>query len=301
MSIRYYLLAASILLLLAGPDRTRAQGVTESSSAFEPLAVGFEWEYEAYFGSLPNRPYWSRLERRAIVGDTLIEGRLYFVDQRQRFTDHFHGPVYEGPSTALVRFDPDRQHRVRWNGEADVPDGLGCPLDAANGSVVVCAGALQMQATRNGDHLGFADLVGAEHGASYLRGVGRDREGNDYVTMRLFYAAVGDASFGTPRFVSAVSTEDVHGDPAVSSAGAPYPNPMMEGAVSIPLYSRTPGTVTVDVYDGLGRHVVQTSHRASGGRGAVALDGSSWAPGLYTLRLHFPDGEVDVRRVVRAR
>lgn len=286
-----FLLALSATAVAQSPDPTAPQ-------RYEPLQVGYAWEYQAEFNSLPNRPYQSRLERRAILADTVIEGRRYFMDERQSFTVTLDGEEdYQSPTVLLVRFDPDRAHLVRWDGEADVNEGLACPLDAPFDGAVDCADGLPWSVFGGGGYKSFYDAVGAEYGVSYQRDVGLIEEGGDYVLMRLYYANVGAASFGTPRFVREVGAEPVAA--SVQHVGQAYPNPARE-SVAVTVRSNVPGWATLDAFDLLGRRVATEQAEVGGKGGTLELNSASWAPGLYLLRIRLPDGTTGTRRIVRA-
>ena len=293
--MRYSLLALALLI-------GAAPAVMGQSAAhrYEPLEVGYEWEYEDVFGPYPDRPYVSRLERWVILADTLIEGRRYFVDERQSYTVRFGvGGVHQGPVLSLIRFDEARAHLVRWDGTADVDFGLACPLNAASGSVVECVGGFQMLVAQEGARKSFSDFIGLHYISYYRRDVGMESDGGEDLMTRLYYARVGPAeSFGTPRFMSAVAAEP---RPAGSDTviGDAYPNPARE-VFAVSIQSAIPGRAEVDAFDLLGRHVATATRSVGMGRERLEMQSASWAPGLYLLRVRLPDGSTSTRRVVRA-
>ena len=106
-----------------------------------------------------------------------------------------------------------------------------------------------------------------------------------------------------------ISTEEPAPIPERFALGAVYPNPFRQ-ATTVPFTLAEPGTVTLDVYDVLGRHVATLA----AGRLAAGAHTATWngrdrrgapaAAGLYVVRLR-ADGAtgsvLGTRRVVLVR
>lgn len=208
-------------LLLAPPALAQTVPDTTAPARYFPLAIGNTWEYTRT-GAFPGLSW---LERRAVVGDTLVDGETYVRYQVDRFDDAGQ-PLDEG-FTWLLRYDPATASIVTT--EPPLPALTGCPLDAPFGAEMMCADDCFTSVFGGVEDVGvgedtlhtsvkYFDSHACEVTGAYaadLGFIGYDSFGG---SMRLGYARVGGAEFGAPVI------------PSGTGDGRPY-FPLMDGAV----------------------------------------------------------------------
>jgi hypothetical protein len=253
--------------------------------AYYPLAVGNAWEYR--FSGFNVQPYRDRLD---VTGDTVADGRPYFLMRAARYADADPGPP-TSVETFLVRFDTLSARVVSrpLNGNES---GGGFPLDApVGGAINPPSGSytVYLQGARKtftSCHTGIAD-TGFE---DFVYEAGRGYLGYSYTppfdpfghSHWLVYSRVDGVEIGTP-FVWPVAT----GEPP--QAAAPvlrvYPSPAQNAATAAFVLPAA-GEASVEVLDALGRRVATHAlGRRAAGAGEVVLDVGGLAPGRYVVRL----------------
>ncbi len=101
---------------------------TTAAARYFPLDVGNVWEYSA--PEPDDRPY---VERREVVGDTVVDGQAWRVWQRDKYdpyTDELFWQIRQ-----IVRFDTASARP--FVGSSSFPFEA-CPLDAAFGAEIDC-------------------------------------------------------------------------------------------------------------------------------------------------------------------
>lgn len=111
----------------------------------------------------------------------------------------------------------------------------------------------------------------------------------DLATAEEYAFAVAEATPWTDRFELRLASAPTTAEPVAAAepfVGEPYPNPSA-GTARIAVYTATPQTVSVDVFDMVGRRVAQPfSGPMAPVRGSdLAVDLRGLAPGLYVVRV----------------
>jgi hypothetical protein len=245
--------------------------------AYYPLAVGNEWQYEdcVQEGAPCNVSH--EYVRRTVERDTMVAGARYFVEVERRYTTA-SAPL--GQTRRLLRFSGATL--VRRHGGTDVP--VSCPLDADFDARVDCPG-------RFGQVRVFAENEGpfveaekvyettSDSWEGYTAGVGLVGVQEWYSPFTLRYARV----YGEVVFGSVIVADEAGAPPAAALALRASPNPTA-GPLALALTLPEAQTVTVEVFDALGRRVWQQEMALGAGAQTVAVDASAWAPGVYVVR-----------------
>ncbi len=275
--------------------------------------------------------------RRTIERDTLIGGVRYVVERTSTVPSTLSGEIddWGEGETRLLRFDTTSAQVMRWDGDRDSP--ATCPFDTAFNQIIGCKerrgvdGALisvpsivlgaagdgtvfvgdwwdgvendpaPITAAKGfyGLQIGFAD---AGNPGGYGAGVGplpqRDfafctlcRE--DITYLRLVDPAGSVREYGARYGVAADDAPR-----ASALAVSAFPNPAT-GPLALALDVPTAATVTLDVFDALGRRVWQSEVVLGTGRQRVEVDAAGWAPGLYVVRATGPMGRATATVVRR--
>lgn len=111
-------------------------------------------------------------------------------------------------------------------------------------------------------------------------------DSNDHPTLRIYYT------------VTATYVEESTKPSSLSLSGA-WPNPFQD-KTTVSIDSDQAGSVQFEVIDMQGRIVHSSSTWTPPGTTDLKLDGSSWAPGLYLVRISGPQGSA-TRTLIRAR
>lgn len=287
--MRYLLLA---LLILPGAARVHAQGEVVADTLdwrqYYPLEVGNAWEWEttilvAYHG----------LDRRAIVGDTLMGGQRYFVQAAYAVAvDPVQGLNEAVTDTVYLRYDTLRTRVVALARDGTAEQDYTCDLSAAFGTVAPCdlmgemhvgggyawddgrlvvgGDTLHVPAVKHLYNVGGG--VSYYHGVGMLPGIGDGAVGG----TGFLYVRVGGQEYG--ERVVFVHTESP--PPAVPPHLHLYPNPSPDAlTVALAGYG---GRATVTLYDLLGR-VIASSRSCPEPRCTLSVTGL--AAGRYLVRV----------------
>jgi hypothetical protein len=272
---------------------------TTSAWRYYPLAVGNVREYRhTYMSDLTG------YERHTITGDTLIEGRYYFLRLGESYDA---SGVFINARTQEVRFDTLTASVKAWW----VTDerALTCPLDADFESKVDCPdicgpyvyvhGGYGQTVTVGQSNVTTSvkryDTGGCEAGYTYAAGIGEESYGFWYSSKTLTYARIDGVEYGEPF---PVGTEPLP-EAAPALRLVVHPNPM-HGAGTVTLTLARPQHATLAVYDVLGRRVTLLHAGAlSAGHHAFQFDGTGLPAGTYFLRATVDDGAVTSPVVLR--
>lgn len=265
-----------------------------------PLEVGNEWQYEEREAvNMPPAIY--RTFR--IVGDTLIEGRTYFVSERGAYdpnTQEFNIGV------EFLRYDTTRASIVRFVTYADgsgmtdewdwsvVPCGLDLAFESGEEcgypgtyhfyaiggygrQIVIDSLVYDVAAYKEFDSLGGGYGLAADVGLIW-----RSSEGGGAL-LKLVYAKVGEMTYGSPSVPTRREEQNtVPNDVVISSV---YPNPLVEQATVAYSTERT-GVVELMLYDMLGRLVWRKEiGMQPAGEHLAHINSAGLATGNYILRL----------------
>lgn len=275
-----------VTLLLTQPAHAQ-EPVPDTTSAWRyfPLEVGNVWEY-TYNEPFPTeRPY---VERRVVVGDSVVEGQAWRVWTRDRY-DRFTGELFFA-SRQLVRFDT-ASARVVGIGEP-------CPFDAPFGAEIDCYGEGEAQTVVTGGYGGSITVSGevvpvASSKGFYPAGPADVNEqsyhadlgpGHTYFPFSTFgifltYARIGGVEYGTEFPVAAEAAP-----PQSAVALAVFPNPS-RGEATVRLDLDVPQRVVLAVYDVLGRRVALLHEGPlSAGSSSHPFDGVALPAGVYFVR-----------------
>lgn len=287
--------------------------------SYYPLTVGNEWEYLRRVHPDVTRTH------RIVTRDTVVSGTSY-VEMRTFLAGETVTDWGEGTSQ-LLRFDPTTARIVERMG-ADSEVAVTCSFASAFGEIIGCSG--------NEMYLGPVGLVFGELTPREIL-VGGDRV--FVSATKVFYdlgigftdtgslggygAGVGplpqtDFAFcsaalcsekltflriveddGTVREYGArfaVVAEDSPELTALSLHAFPTPTP---GPLALTLDVPTPGAVTFEAFDALGRRVWHRETALGAGRQRLDVDASAWAPGLYIVRVTAGDATATARVVRR--
>jgi hypothetical protein len=304
-----------LLLSLSAPALAQTPDTT-SAWRYLPLEVGNVWEYEVYEetcdvdGSCSDALLTGYVQR-AVVGEILVEGRLYVEVLERRFSSE---KEVTSSNQRLVRFDTLAARPVWRNDAVDEawPGFFSCRLDTPFGADAVCSEIPLSTTGGYEEPIVIDDDVFVGTVKSYVSSVGRyDFVADVGIVETIFgggapaftvwheasYVRVGDAEYGTRRFAVPVASESA---PVASElALAVFPNPS-RGAVTARLSLDRPQRVALAVYDVLGRRVLA---RDLGVQAAGAtnhrLDLGGLPVGVYVVRLDGDAGARATARVVR--
>lgn len=190
------------LLVVTGSAHAQVADTTAPARYF-PIGLGDTWEY-VRTGAVPGLSW---LERRAIVGDTLVDGLPYVQYRVERFANEApHEPLDEG-FTWLLRYDPATAALTTT--EPPLPALTGCPLDTPFGAELMCPddcftstfGGLE-EAEIGGETVAtsvkYFDSQACEITGAYAAGVGFLGYDTFGGSLRLGYANVDGVAVGTP-------------------------------------------------------------------------------------------------------
>ncbi|WP_456430241.1 T9SS type A sorting domain-containing protein [Rhodocaloribacter sp.] len=301
-------------LLLAGTalgQDTHVVTDTLDWHRYYPLEIGNTWEY----GGLDAHV-------RMIVGDTLANGRRYFIRRDSIPAVGTLGPFI---NTFYLRYDTAGTVVTLLSLEADtVAPPL--PFDHFRADFPDVLAHFDMRSAfgdtlyyRAPDTLFYVQggynqriQVGNEYvevdalkcfgvegillwAGCYAADVGFVRGGN-LSGSELKYAEVNGVVYGSPLFTS-VETEAV---PEQFGIETIYPNPFRDKA-TITWRLPKPSVITVEVFDVLGRRIWwERTEMQAAGAGGYALRSRAWPAGMYLVRLTTERGAQSVRTVVVA-
>jgi len=277
------------------PDTTEAW-------RYFPLEIGNEWQY------------WSEGDQcqefqvRSVVGQTLINHTRYFKYQVARF-DANEDPI-EPPETFFLRFDTltatidaaDGRHPV------DITD---CPLNAAFGETLTCDPDLFPEAEVTGGVQDFRigdpnspeiletsvkwySCCAGDIEKQFVADIGATGPQGFGCGTRMWYARVGGVEYGSPVITAAEPSAIPTHQLRLSAS----PNPFV-GQIDLAIATPAHQSVTIDVFDLLGRRVYSKEHVAGLGETTLHLDGSNWPRGLYLVRVTTADGQTATTRITR--
>lgn len=274
---------------------------TTSGGRYFPLHVGDAWEYKEFF----DNTYY----RREVVGDTLIEGKVY-ADYR-RFVALNGGPMVPDPfiPKEYVRFDTLSAFVYGWAppiGEYNLFEAP-CPLDADFGTMVFCPGTGAVADVTGGydgvlvfggeepgtgedtvytavkayDEGAFVFRYGADHGEVYHE--------SDAQLYGLYYSRVDGVEHGVPQY-STVSIDPPIPGVAEDEGSRIWPNPA-DRVLQVEILSRAPQMMLVHIFDLAGRLVHTTEGGfIRAGTTSLTLFVSGLSAGTYILRISGDDG-----------
>lgn len=284
------------------PDTTEAW-------RYFPLEVGNVWEYSVFVHATPMPPEYG-FERRTVVGDSTVEGRVYrkfFVEQYDEggFEIGLHTRVYRLDTLSAEILKPE------FGGGERVVFGTACGLDAPfppKGSEIECVSGSYLTGVGynqtvdiSGDQVILAVKSFYEYpGGNFSFGAdiglieNQGCEGGcwDY---DLVYASVDGVEYGTPFPVSVESGLPVSSQLVIDTV---YPNPT-SGDTSIVLSVDQTQSVRIDVYDLLGRRLHVHEQVITAGRTTVNFESSDWPRGTYIIRAATSGGETATTHVTR--
>jgi hypothetical protein len=276
---------------IPGADFLRSGGAEPDTTEpwrYYPLVIGNVWEYEDDEGG------GLRVE---VPTDTLIGGRLYFIQLRTSFDDA--GTVVQGPSRYNVRFDTTTATVVEpyLDGSGnEVPFRYAsCRLDAGPGDPVECSGATKGEVNWlvHDGVLAFSDttvtgVTVKEYGliasnVRYAAGFGEVYLADKFGPPRwLTYARIAGQEFGVEQFPVA----DEPGPPESEALALKvFPNPFRE-RLTVVLDLPQAGAARLEGVDVIGR-VVRSRDLGvlPPGRHEVRLRTADLAAGPYLVRL----------------
>lgn len=316
--LAYVLLFACLLLPVPSRAQDDAQVDTLDWRGYYPMEIGNAWEYKFWESGGSDQTHYIR---REIVGDTTLNDRSYYVQIESSFKPRTDNSTRRWGQAAYLRYDDSLQTVVAWDDE-EAGDVLYipylCDLGAAFNSVI-CEELLfdGVRVTRAEPREGEASVSTIktfsfpccggfyqfEHGRGPTRweliGFIHDRE--------VYYARVDSVEYGRSLYPQPLENLSGHSDseiplPVRLTISDLYPQPSA-GAFTVSFVSREIGTVHIDIFDAAGRRLRQASSQMADltGRIIVRIDGSSWSPGVYFLRLRNETGGEAIRAFVVAR
>ncbi len=267
---------------------------------FYPLAVGDTWVYESCNTFDPENPCTEvSLSRRTVVGDTLIGGVEHALVETTSGLDG------ENPQRCAERLSETGE--IVWLGGPNCrpPAALGLNLRDPGPAAVATYGPevdIGGETYEPDSLVWFVDWEQGtyEHDVLFASDIGFVSDSYDFMGpgdvgyVELRYAEVGGETYGSLPTAS-------EGDGAVSAftLGAAYPNPF-RASTTLMLRLATTGTVTVEVFDVLGRRVLERSLGVQpAGQQPVRLDLGAVPVGVYFARATTASGQQATRRIVR--
>jgi hypothetical protein len=285
---------ALVLLALFATGAFAQTPDTTAAWRYYPLQIGNVWEYNGSGSPV----------RKAIVADTLVDGRHWYLERHTDFT--FSPPASK---QHLIRFDTlTATVRYRMDGqEMAVPPG--CPLDAPFGGQVECGNRSVAVSGGPGSSIMIGSAAVSDvmlktfddgmYRHRFVAGIGfveRQQYVPESGLYRLFYARVGGVEYGSPIFPVANEVSARGAAPALSV----HPNPAADQA-HVALTLTHPQRVRVDVIDVLGR-VRRSEHLdLPAGTRTHALDVSLLPAGAYVVRVTGRTGFTATARLVKGR
>src|SRR5690554_1637829 len=267
---------------------------------YYPLQLGNVWEYRIHQALVD--PYYVR---REIVGDSLIDGTRYFIQQERRISENH---VVLSDTLYLLRYDEDGRRIAQWIGSDQEPNErsylgacdlgasfnttVACPEGGVGavagspglGDVVVKGDTMRVPATKRFGFYGSGARLA--HGISEIGGTDLSIQKD----TRLVYIRVNGQVYGE-SFVE-TSAEDDAVLPTSFSRVAVYPNPAVS-TLTLEYALPAPASVTVEVFDLLGRKVMSIREEAlAPGDHKSVLDVSRLPAGVYLLRVSSGDNRV---------
>jgi hypothetical protein len=294
-----------LLLLLPAAIAGPAGAQAPPPWAYYPLGVGDVWEYV--------EPATGSTLRIHVDRDTVINGRVYVVQERVRF-DAMGNPIPYVPPFYRLRFDTLSTHVVE-----PFTDGSGtevpsrpapCPFGATGGQTVDCGpfgGAATVRQFMGGLAIGDTALAAVEFKeyetnaalVTYAAAIGEVELSAKFEPYRyLTYARVGEIEYGTP--IHPVAAEP---SPVRSAEIGVRPNPAW-GSDHVNVALRLPASANVQAaaYDALGRRVALLhAGPLQAGLHDLTLDGARLAPGVYVVRVVIDSERTFTQRVTVVR
>ncbi|MEL7363733.1 MAG: T9SS type A sorting domain-containing protein, partial [Bacteroidota bacterium] len=259
-----------------------------------PLEVGHAWEYD------PGSVFFPRY-RIEIIGDTLVEGRTYFVRRQWTEAASNGGPF---TSTGYVRYDEMRGLPVGLDtsnpGEGDFPLSE-CRLDlplyttAFTSIQAQCACPAGESCLRSFAFSGTATVLGEDvpskgflnvgYGITYAVGFGEvGHAGDPDYQDRLSYARLDGVEYGEAEleYLTGVSSEEATSP--IEFEVVVFPNPVAD-RVTLSITAPTPSQTVIEVFDVLGRRVWYDVRDSRTTAERIVLDTDAWSAGVYLLRV----------------
>ncbi len=176
---------------------------------------------------------------------------------------------------ALVAPVGTRDGAPRRQRVLSLPDGAELAVPLAFTATGAGTFTLRWTSTLDADDLELVDLVLDQHvplasASEYTFETGAPAAWSDRFEVRP----------ATAR--STASGEEPEGDAV--TVGLPYPNPAATAA-TLSVRSATPQRVVTEVYDAMGRRVIESVDQAGSGQTQIRLDAGALAPGLYVVRV----------------
>jgi hypothetical protein len=265
-----------------------------------PLSVGNEWHYVESWDSLYD-PEVRRTRQHVwrIVSDTLIDNRQYFNMMMTVFEED---TLLSGPNLVHIRYHDEFDHVVVREQEEDmlfeeVPCGLSAPFGHGWHR---CAGI---------DDRVVEFAVGVEHEVELTFGtesvrIPQMKIFGTLVSATYMYSDIGMGSFSAGSWAESYGwglrfaqvdgrtygQRVISNEPALPLADgfrvvSIYPNPVANRA-TIEYSAPSAGPVTIEVFDMLGRKVLEIQPADSGiGTRRLEMDFSGLTAGMYVVRL----------------
>lgn len=294
----------TFLFALIPPAHSQNEIIADSLewTDYYPLQIGNVWEWSSEI-----QVAYSRLDYREIIGDTLIEDALYFVQ-----IEHFgeYDPVFNidnsGSNTSYLRYDSLEKRVVAWRETEELEVDYSCNLNASFGGRTDCerVGDSYVEGgyESNGELLVGDDLVpyGAlkmfinlgggvsyYHGIGFLPLLGDGQAGSiTFTYVRLNGVEYGDRVFN-------VSVEE--GSVARVEELEIYPNP---GSGRLTINGKSLGEVSIRMFDVMGRAVREDVSC----RFPCNIDTTDLSSGIYFVRTsHAINSRTMIKQVVIGR
>ena len=255
---------------------------------YYPLQIGNSWESlrEILIAE-------QRLEYREIIGDTLIDERLYYI---QTEVIDIYDPVQSRDNTffntSYLRYDTLGTRILSWSernqrDEEYTPD-LSADFGSETSGFMVLGGyndenkvlgigsdSLHFKAEKG--FLNLGGIVTYFHGIGYLPGVGDGASGSS----RLTYVRLDGVEYGDRVFRVSVQEESI----ASRNSLYIYPNPA-SAKITLRVNLSKTDNVIIEVYDMLGRsRVEQNVGTLALGEHEITLDTSRLVQGKYMVRV----------------
>lgn len=291
------------------PD-SMAVADTLDPKGYFPLQAGNVWEYETKSGS-----FLDHLREQEVVADTLIDSDMFYKIREVIFDPIGNLPIMHADTVysfkivldgILFRWTPQqgRTELAQLFRDFNTCYDIGSQENAAVVEGVYdttftfilpgigLGASVEVAAIKEFGFFGLASEV-YSHGLGLIRS-----EGDPSVRMNLTFARIDGQEHGTPLdslFDIRVSTADHPADLFKSTRLDVYPNPS-NAAAQLSLTLAHPGSVTVKIYDLLGRRIDEPLRSAylQAGKQAVAWSTQHVAPGVYFVHV-VQDGRIAAR------
>ena len=273
-------------------------------AAYFPLAVGNAWETEKGEDGFLER------NRRAVLRDTLIDGTRYtVVEEAMAVIVASQDPEGWGSvQTRLLRYDT-LSTRVVTRLANGTERAVTCPLGAAFGDVIGCAGQTdylipagvvagvaeesevqvgeeRVTIAARKQYRALNTLQGQVLTGGFGAGIGPlPQPGSAFCAScdeRFTYLRLVDADGAVREYGTRYAVADAPAREAARLAVRAFPSPAsgpLTVAVAVPEAAR----VTVEVVDAFGRHVWRAEADAAPGETRLRVEAGAWAPGLYVV------------------